>query len=363
MSIPAFNYKELYIASEIPGFSGAPPTPVYSFPAPPRDAVIALYKRAPLWQITTLEQKAFCPGLNPDNIARAFVFDAISLPTGCNGGKDMFNIEWEYIAKVGGSMVRPGNPYLKSANEWHDKLIWPDIDSWDWETASRVNTQYLSTDKFVSCIIINGWYERLISFMDFEGAVVAMVDEDQTTAVKLLFDKLSDFYIMLINKYLSFFPQIDGFSIHDDWGGQQDTFFSPAVAAEMIVPFMKKVTDHLHCAGKFCELHSCGQLMKQIPNIIAAGWDSWSGQPINDLHRIYELYGDELIIGVGINQDNLTSLTEEEQRSLARDYADKYCNPKKPSVFNFYSGLSLTNAFREELYIRSREHYSNSEER
>ena len=58
------------------------------------------------------------------------------------------------------------------------------------------------------------------------------------------------------------------------------------------------VTDFLHSKGKFCDLHSCGQNMKQVPNMIKAGWDSWCPQAMNDTAKEYELYGDKIIIGV-----------------------------------------------------------------
>ncbi|MDR1299038.1 MAG: methyltransferase, partial [Oscillospiraceae bacterium] len=255
-----------------------------------------------------------------------------------------------------------------------DKLVWPDVDSWDWEGAAKYNAGYLSgrfgppgqaqpsadekREKFTVCWFLNGWYERLISFMDFEGAIMAMIDEDQQNAVKELFDKLSDLYIKILDKYITHFPQIDGFCIHDDWGSQKETFFSPTLAAEVIVPAMRRVTDFAHSKGKACDLHSCGQLLKQIPNFIAAGWDSWSGQLMNDTQKIYELYGDKIIVGVTPDLFDPTGTAEPEQRAAAREYADKFCRPGKPSVFNTYGSSVLTPAYREELYIRSRENYS-----
>ena len=212
----------------------------------------------------------------------------------------MFGIEWVYVPVAGGSMVKPGNPLLKDANEWKEKLVWPDIDSWDWESSAK-NINLSSSDQFNMAWFLNGWFERLISFMDFDNAVVALIDEDQKDAVKELFDRLSDLYIRIIDKYLEYFPGIDGFCIHDDWGAQKDTFFSPDTAMEMIVPAMKKVTDYLHSKGLIAELHSCGMLEKQVPSIIAAGWDTWTPQAMNDTQKIYELYGDQIIIGVRIN--------------------------------------------------------------
>ena len=358
MAVTAFDPKELKVVSERPGFLGGPAIPIFDFPVKPKEAYKALYKREPIWQVTGIESQMFCPKVNPDNIARAFVVDGSGMKLGEGGGVDMFGIEWEYIAQVGGSMVRPGKPYLDDANEWQERVIWPDIDKWDWEQAAKENKEFLSSDNFIMCWLMNGWYERLISFMDFENAAYAMIDEDQQDAVKQIYDKLSDLYIRLIDKYLQYFPQINGFCIHDDWGSQRETFFSPALAAEMIVPAMKKVTDYLHSKGIFCDLHSCGQLFKQVPNMIAAGWDSWSGQAMNDTHKIYELYGDKLLIGVIPGSYDSTTKSDQEQIEAANKYAAAFCNPKKPCITSAYGSNVLTAVYREELYKQSRTNFS-----
>jgi hypothetical protein len=359
VAVPKFDPKELTVVGEIPGFGyNAPPTAVFSYPVTPKEAMIALFNRQPYWQIVGIEQTMFLPGCFPDNIARAFQMDGAKVTYNEGGGKDMFGIEWEFIPQAGGSMVRPGDPFLSDANEWYDKLVWPDIDSWDWDADREANNKYLDNGNFIVAWVMNGWYERLISFMDFEAAIMALVDEEQQDAVKALFDKLSDLYIKLVDKFLLEYPQIDGFCFHDDWGSQKETFFSPAVVAEMIVPAMKRVTDHIHTRGKFADLHSCGQLIKQVPNMIAAGWDSWSGQPMNDTQKIYELYGDKIIVGVNPDIYDPDTLTEEEQRAKAREYADKFCRADKPSMFN-YGGSQVLNApYREELYKQSRINYS-----
>lgn len=89
--------------------------------------------------------------------------------------------------------------------------------------------------------------------------------------------------------------------------------------------------------------------------MIKAGWDSWSGQPMNDTAKAYELYGDKILIGVYPEELSPTA-SEEEQRAAARAYADKFCKPDKPSILN--GGFNLPTAFREELYKQSRINYS-----
>ena len=268
---------------------------------------------------------------------------------------------WEYVPAADGSMIRPGKPFLNDVNEWYDNIQWPDIESWDWEESAKENSgTYLKTDKFNTLMFQTGWYERLITFLDFENAAVAMIDEDQKDAVKDFFDRATDLYIRIFDKVIEHFPAIDGFTIHDDWGSQKETFFSPAVVEEMIVPYMKRVTEHLHSKSKFCEFHSCGQIFKQVPNMIAAGWDAWNPQAMNDTHGIYERYGDRIAIGVMPEMFDPTEKSEEEQRQAAREYANKFCRPDKPSFFNLYGASVLTPAFREELYRQSRINYCKS---
>ncbi|MDR1065695.1 MAG: methyltransferase [Oscillospiraceae bacterium] len=356
-SIP-FDPKEISEATTIPGFGAGSPTVIFKYPVSPREGYNAVYRRKPLWQVTGSEQSMFSPKVNPDNIARAFVFDASGFPMGSGGGPDMFGIEWEYVPQVGGSMVRPGKPFIEDANEIAEKLVWPDIEKWDWEENAKANAKFSDGNRSVVAWFLNGWYERLISFMDFEGAIMAVFDEDQKDAVKDFFSKLSDLYIKIFDKYLQHFPFIDGFCIHDDWGSQKETFFSPAVANEMIVPYMRRVTDYLHSRGKYCDLHSCGQAYKQIPNFIAGGWDSWSGQNMNDTHKIYEEYGDKILVGVTPEIFDPSTLTEDEQRERAREYAEKFCRADKPSIFNYYGASVQTRAYSEELYKQSRMNYS-----
>ena len=352
MPIP-FVPGELEVVTMKPGRLGTQ-IPVYKFPVTMKEAAVAAYRREPVWQLTGVENTFFTPKVYPDNVARAFVFDANMMTPEQGGGKDMFGIEWEYIAMAGGSMVRPGKPFISDANEWVDKVVWPDLDAWDWEGEAKKNAGYLSKDTFNVASMLNGWFERLISLMDFEGAVMAMFDEDQKDAVKAFFDKLTDLYISVYDKFLTYFPEIDAFNIHDDWGSQKETFFSPAVAEEMLVPYIRRLTDHLHAKRRFCDFHCCGQNLKQVPNMIKCGFDSWSGQPMNDTAKAYELYGDKLLIGVYADYD--PNAPEEAQRAAARAYAEKFCKPGKPSVLA--GGNILTDVFREELYKQSRLSYA-----
>ena len=355
MAVPMFDTKELTVIREEPGmFSFMLPSPVYTYPVTMKEAVHAMYRREPYWQMFGVDCKMMTPNVNPDNLARGFVFENEKIePVVGRTVPDMFGIEWEYVPAVSGAMVRPGNPFAEDAHDLLKKLVWPDPDKWDWAGSAKANNDtFLKAENFNNIGFLNGWFERLISMLDFDSALMAIFDEDQKDAVHEFFSKLSDLYIKILGHMIDAYPNVDGFSMHDDWGGQKNTFFSPDLCEEMIVPHMRKVTDYLHSKGKICELHSCGSIIKQVPNMIAAGWDSWFPQTMNDTVAIYEMYGDKILVAVDAKIDP-EGMSDDDLRAAARQYVDKFMHPGKPCFFH-YNMACCTRPFRDELYEYSR---------
>ena len=142
-------------------------------------------------------------------------------------------------------------------------------------------------------------FERLISFMGFEGAVMALIDEDQQDAVRALFDKLADMYIHFIDKYREAIGVREVY-FHDDWGSQRAPFFSVDTCIEMVAPAIRKISDWCHERDMIFQLHSCGKNELLVPAMIEAGVDLWWGQNMNDKDMLYEKYGDKIMLGVDV---------------------------------------------------------------
>ncbi|MBE6038467.1 MAG: methyltransferase [Anaerofustis stercorihominis] len=351
-----FNESELNIVAEKPG-RGAP-TPIYDFPVTPKEAILANYRKEPVWMPMGLEAVYFIDDLIGDNKARGAISGRRLAPEEI-GGKDMFGIEWVYVPKVGGSIVKPGKPTLDDANNWKEVIQFPDVDTWDWEGAAERFKPYFEENKdiYVRSMIFNGFFERLISWMDFEAAATAMIDEDQQDAVKEIFDNIADLYIKIIDKHLEYYP-IDGVNFHDDWGAQRAPFFSLATVREMLVPAMKKFVDHVHEKGLFVDFHSCGCIEMLVPAMIEIGIDSWGGQPMNDYEKLYDLYGDKIILGV-IPKALPENCTDEQAKENAKEFVERYT---KPGTCVFISGSGAANlanrTWRAEVYRLSRMKYS-----
>ena len=347
-----FNESEIEVIKEVEARGAI--TRFYNRPITEKENMRLLYTEPhPMWiPAGRASNLNFAPGVIPDNVARAFVFDGSGFDNTKGGGKDMFGISWVYVPVAGGSMEDPQYPHpLQDANDWEKVIKFPNIDEWDWAGSREINKEFLSTkDKWVLSYMLNGaWFERLISFMGFENAAMAMIDEDQQDALKALFAKTTKLYMDIVDKYAEYFPEVDALNVHDDWGSQKSPFFSQEAAMEMIVPFMKQLTDHIKSKGFIADMHSCGHNISRIEAYIAGGWESWTPQPMNDTEKLFQEYGDKIIISV-----NLTlppNLNEVEQADAAKRFVETHCVPGKKLKVTTDPGLV---AFEKELYKQSR---------
>jgi hypothetical protein len=310
-------------------------------------------KQTPVFQPTELDYMSLIPVAIPDNKARGLMFDAYDIPESEYGGPDFFGIQWRYVKQVGGSMVVPGAPKVLDINCWEDCLTFPDLDSINWEESSQ-GILGLQDDNCLNYVwIMNGMFERLISFMDFENAILALVDEDQKEAVHRLFDRLCIFYDDLLSRYKKHY-NADIICFHDDWGSQRAPFFSLDTCREMIVPYIKRVAESTHKYGMYMDLHSCGKIEKLVPAMIESGIDIWYGQPMNDFDLLYENYAEEIIFGIPTKVIT-TADRDEDAFAAAKDFMEKY-SKAIPS----YNEIQIPRHPKliEYIYCISREMYS-----
>ena len=343
-----YEKNELKVIEMVPGFLSSPATPMWNTPVTPKENIAAMYfDKHPYWIPGRSDIGMLMPPLYNDLLGRG----------GPGGITDAFGIEWEYVEQVHGSIVRPGKPFMADVNEWKEKIIFPDIDKWDWEGEAEANK--IDTRRSFQAGFVNGfWFERLISFMDFLPAAMALIDEDQTDAIKALFEATTNFAMKVVDKFCEYWPALDGFSIHDDWGSQKAPFFSQETAYELFVPYMRALTDHIHSKGRYATLHSCGHNFMRVQCFIDGGFDAWEPQAMNDTHGLYEQFGDKIVIAVMPDRFDPNTTSDDDMRAAARNFVDRFCKPGKPSTVGYEAGEMMTPAFTEELYEYSRKRYA-----
>lgn len=235
------------------------------------------------------------------------------------GGEGWFGLKWQYVPQVRGSITT--NKILDDVSEWKEKLVWPDLDAVDWEGIRERNKDYLNTDQMIATTIYTGYFERLISFMGFEDAAMALIDPDSQDDVHELFERLTELYIDYAKRMNKYFG-VEYFLVHDDWGSQRAPLFGPATQREMIFPYIKKLVDEFHSHGWYYEQHCCGLVHDLMPNIIESGADTWVGQNCCDKKMLVDQYGDRFKFGVMV--PNPPNTTAEEKVELVKKYYEMY---------------------------------------
>ena len=315
----SYSDNELKIVGNYMGTSASAPR--YNTPVTPRENINQWIRgEKPLWFPTTDDFVFITPRIIADNIARGFAFECLPpLTAEESGGPDMFGTEWVYVPQVGGSMVKPGNPRLSDVNDWRRVITMPDPDTFDWKGSAKINAGLRDSGRSFQGMLLTGMFERLIYF---EGAALALIDEEQQDAVHDLFGELADFNIKLIDRHIEYYG-IEGITFHDDWGSQRAPFFSLATAREMLVPYIRKIADHCHEKGLWFQIHSCGKNELLVPAYIEAHVDIWCGQSMNDKEALYKQYGDQIFLGMDLPVFP-EGTPAEKIDDFAADFAQKY---------------------------------------
>lgn len=284
------------------------------------------------WIPSNLDTRSFQPLLNVENKARGFVDQQDPLPPEQFGGTDWFGVEWIYDPNCRGSIEKKcllDDP--DDLLDWETKIVFPDISKLDWEGCARDNSEYLDTDLLLTTTIFTGYFERLISFVGFENAAMALIEDDLKEAVHGLFDRLTEFYIEIARRFHDYFG-VQYLTLHDDWGTQRSLMFSEEVHKEMLMPYIRRVTDAVHELGMIYEQHSCGLIGELIPNLIDSGADTWRGQPVNDKEELVRLYGDRFRFIVDASIPPHISCTDEEALACLANNLERY---KDKEVYYF----------------------------
>lgn len=351
-----FSEEELNVVGYYPPHHPMePPTPIYKTPVRPFENVkMFLADEKPLWMPMFTEFKMFNPSILADNCARKSVLQQTPDPSEPIYNKDYFGIEWEFVPSAHGSTVRPGAPKVPDLDEWEKYIEFPDLSKLDWAGCAKENAEYLNDPRAIQMAVFTGLFERLISFVGMEDALIAIVDPDSKDAVHRLFDRLCVFYDELFY-YMAKWFEPDLLWFHDDWGSQRAPLFSLETCREMMVPYLKRIVDSAHKYGIGFELHCCGKNEELVPAMIEAGVDMWCGQPMNDRKKLYAKYGSQIKLGI-IPPPFPKEDSDEEVIRIIDEILEQY-----PS--NAYIGMdfSADPRYYPCLYVESRRKYNEVE--
>ena len=109
---------------------------------------------------------------------------------------------------------------------------------------------------------------------------------------------------------------------YDDMGYKGTPFFSNAIYRDLLQPFHRRAVEWAHNHGIYAHLHSCGDIMPLIPDVLDTGIDCLNPLEVKsgmDALALKRDYGDRLVLHGGVNAvlwDNKEAILAEIERRI-----------------------------------------------
>lgn len=135
-----------------------------------------------------------------------------------------------------------------------------------------------------------------------ETMLIAMIEEPEW--VEDMFDTYLDRSIQHFNMIWDAGYRFDSIFWYDDMGYKNTPFFSNEMYRSLLQKYHKKAVTWAHDHGIYARLHSCGDIMPLLPDIMDTGIDALNPIEIKagmDVFKIKQDYGDRLVLHGGIN--------------------------------------------------------------
>jgi len=131
-----------------------------------------------------------------------------------------------------------------------------------------------STDKFVHAGNITRPFERFNFIRTMELSLMDLVMEEPGF-IELL-KKIHEHYIKEVEVWAS--TDVDAISLMDDWGTQSGMMASPELFRKYFKPMYKDYCDIARHYGKYVFMHSDGNILEILPDLIEVGVDALNCQ-------------------------------------------------------------------------------------
>lgn len=171
-----------------------------------------------------------------------------------------------------------------------------------WEMLRQNYDKWRTEGRWIRAVFWFGFDVTHSWMMGTENTLVAMMEEPEL--VEDMFDTYLSRCEALFSRIWDAGYHFDEIFWYDDMGYKGTTFFSPNMYRSMLQPYHKRAVDWAHNRGIYAQLHSCGDVMTLLPDIVATGVDALNPLEVKagmDAFKIKKEYGDRLVLHGGIN--------------------------------------------------------------
>ncbi|MBN1689613.1 MAG: hypothetical protein JW901_01165 [Dehalococcoidia bacterium] len=249
-----------------------------------------------------------------------------------------------------------GQGIITSCAEY-EEFKWPALDQ-----ISLLPLDYAAgciPDGMKIMVMFNGVYEDLSELMGTQHMAIKSIEEpDLVEDILEQLTRIAEHAVGLCAAH----PGAGAIFYSDDLGFKGGTILSPRFLRKYYMPRLKRISDACHRHGKLFLLHSCGQVMSIMDDLIDAGIDARHSfeDTILPVEKWYDKFHDRLAILGGVDMDLMANGTAEQVAQRTRRILEHcapgggYCMGTGNSVANYvkienyYAMLDETRRWNEE---------------
>ena len=198
------------------------------------------------------------------------------------------------------------------------KMMTLEDDRIPWDNLKKNYAQWVAEGRWITA---NFWFGFDVThswMVGTETLLIAMYEEPEWCVD--MFNTYLDRCIALFDRIWDAGYRFDCIRWPDDMGYKGRTFFSNEMYRELLKPVHKRAVDWAHSKGIFAELHSCGNIMTRVDDLMDVGIDALNPLEVKagmDPIALKQKYGEKLVLHGGVNAvlwDDKDAIIEEIRR-------------------------------------------------
>lgn len=179
---------------------------------------------------------------------------------------------------------------------------WPDVDAADFVRMDAIG-KHLPDGMGYIVYGPGGVEETLVELVGYENLCYMLADEPELVEeiVEAIGTRLVRYYEICAAN-----PYVDALIYNDDWGFNTQTLLPPRTLRALVFPWVNRIVDVIKANGKPVILHSCGNILKVMEDIITdMRFDAKHSyqDSILPVEEFYERYHDRIAVLGGMDVD------------------------------------------------------------
>ena len=247
---------------------------------------------------------------------------------------------------------------VNTPEAWEEakKLMIPSRDRINWERLKqfdswRADGRWIEGEFWFGFDVAHSWMAGT------ETILCAMLEEPEW--VSDIFNTYLDMCIAEFEMIWDAGYRFDSIHWPDDMGYKGTSFFSRELYRELLQPVQKRAVEWAHNHGIYAHLHSCGNIMTLLPDIIETGIDALNPLEVKagmDGAKVKKEYGKRIVLHGGVNaalygdKEKMLAEVKEKLPILAEGggyiFSSDHSIPNNTSLETFREITDIVKAYR-----------------